>query len=107
MSKYSMKELWEERYGSREEVFDYAGRRMFKSAINDPSSAYHPTQDHKRPIAAGGLDIKGNIEICHRDTNQEKGVSFPHWWTNGRLFRAERVKGKKGEYRIVELEDGR
>ena len=32
MSKYSIKELWNEFYGTKEEVYDYAGRLMLKSA---------------------------------------------------------------------------
>jgi hypothetical protein len=40
MSKYSIKELWEEIYGKREEVYDYAGRPMLKSACGNPHSAY-------------------------------------------------------------------
>ena len=93
------------RYGNREEVYDYAGRLMKKSACGNPFSAYHPTLDHIRPLSLGGADVSGNIEICHRDTNEEKGDHFPHWKTNGRLFRAVRVKGTKTDYVIVDITD--
>ncbi|MCM1438682.1 MAG: HNH endonuclease [Roseburia sp.] len=103
MSKFTVKELWEERYGAKETVTDYAGRQMKKSACGDPNSAYHPTLDHIRPLSKGGEDIKGNIEICHRATNAEKGDTFSTWKANGRTFQAKRVKGRKGEYKIVEI----
>ena len=48
MYKYSVKELWNERYGAREEVRDYAGRLMLKSACGNPHSVYQPTIDHIR-----------------------------------------------------------
>ena len=102
MSKYTVKELWEERYGSVDEVYDYAGRRMLKSACGNLYSDYQPTIDHIRPISDGGRDIKGNIEICHIVTNAEKGDSFPTWNTNGKRFHAKRVKGTSDEYTIEE-----
>ena len=103
MSKYRTIDVWNEFYGRKESVCDYAGRLMKKSACGDPNSAYHPTLDHIRPLSAGGCDVLGNIEICHRDTNEEKADSFPHWKANGKRFRAERVKGSRIEYEIVKL----
>ena len=103
MSKYRTIDLWNERYGNADEVYDYAGRLMKKSACGNPNSKHHPTLDHIRPLAKGGSDVRGNIEICHRDTNEEKGDSFPHWQTNGKSFRAERVKGTRTDYVIVEI----
>ena len=102
MSKFTTTKLWEERYGKQEDVYDYAGRLMKKSACGNPNSKYHPTLDHIRPLSQGGKDIEGNIEICHRDTNEEKADSFPTWTTNGKRFQAKRVKGTSGEYRIIE-----
>lgn len=101
MSKYSIKELWNERYGNQEQVYDYAGRIMLKSACGNPYSAYHPTIDHIRPISCGGKDVKENIQICHSKTNEEKGNSFPHWKTNDRRCHAVRKKGGKIGYKIV------
>lgn len=103
MSKYNTKDLWNERYGSKEEVEDYAGRLMKKSACGDPNSKYHPTIDHICPLSKGGLDIKGNIEICHRTTNEEKGDTFSTWKTNGRTFQGIHKKGTTGEYEIKEV----
>ena len=74
-----------------------------KSACGNPNSAYHPTLDHIRPVSAGGCDILGNIEICHRDTNEEKADRFPYWKANGNRFRAERIKGSRTNYKIVKL----
>lgn len=100
MSKFTTTELWDKRYGKREDVYDYSGRLMKKSACGNPHSKYHPTLDHIRPRSQGGQDIEGNIEICHRDTNEEKADSFPTWTANGKTFQAKCVKGKSGEYKI-------
>lgn len=103
MSKYRTIELWNKFYGKKECVYDYAGRLMKKSACGDPHSAYHPTIDHIRPLSYGGCDVIGNIEICHRDTNEEKADEFPHWKANKKSFRAERVEGTRTEYDIVKI----
>ena len=102
MSKYSCAELWERMFGSKQQAYDYAGRLMKKAACGDPHSAYHPTVDHIRPLSQGGSDVPENIVICHRDTNAEKADRFPHWQTNGRTFRAVRIRGKRTGYRIEE-----
>ena len=102
MSKYSDKQLWEERYGNRNEVRDYAGRLMMKSACGNPFSRFHPTIDHVRPLSDGGRDVKENIVICHVFTNEEKADSFPHWKANGSRFHAKRKTGNANGYRIVE-----
>ena len=104
MSKYRTIDVWNERYGNKENVYDYAGRLMKKSACGNPNSAYYPTLDHIRPLSAGGCDVLGNIEICHRDTNEEKADHFSHWKIDGIIFRAERVKGIRTDYIIVEVE---
>ena len=103
MSKYKTVKVWNKVFGNRETVFDYAGREMRKSACGDPHSAYHPTLDHIRPLSLGGSDVAGNIIICHRDTNAEKADKFPHWKTNSRLFRADRIKGTRTDYEIIKL----
>ena len=103
MSKYRTIDVWNELYGNQESVYDYAGRLMKKSACGNPNSAYNPTLDHIRPVSAGGCDILGNIEICHRDTNAEKADRFPYWKANGNRFRAERIKGSRTNYKIVKL----
>lgn len=100
MSKHQIKEVWEKYYGRSEIAFDYTGRLMKKSACGDPNSAFQPTIDHIRPLSAGGSDVLGNIEICHRDTNEEKADNFPHWKANGERFRAKRVKGTRTDYTI-------
>ncbi len=102
MSKYSCTELWERAFGSKQQVYDYAGRLMKKAACGDPHSACHPTVDHIRPLSQGGSDVPENIVICHRDTNAEKADRFPSWRTNGRTFHAVRIRGKRTGYRIEE-----
>ena len=100
MSKVSIIKLWNQIYGSEEVAYDYAGRKMMKSACGNPNSKYHPTIDHIRPLSMGGSDVIENINICHRDTNEEKANSFPHWNANGMRFHAERVKGSRVAYEI-------
>ncbi|MDE5545851.1 MAG: HNH endonuclease [Anaeroplasmataceae bacterium] len=101
MSKYTTIEIWNEVYGKLEEVKDYAGRLMKKTACGNPDSKYHPTLDHIRPISKGGKDIKGNLKICHTLTNEEKGDDFPHWMTNGKKFKAKKKDGELGSYIVV------
>lgn len=101
MSKYKTKEVWNKYYGNKEEVVDYAGRLMKKSACGNPKSRYFPTLDHIRPISGDGHDVIENIVICHRDTNVEKGDKFPHWKTNNSCFHAERKKGTRVGYEII------
>ena len=100
MSKYSVHELWEERYGNQNEVVDYAGRTMMKSACGNQYSDFQPTIDHIRPLAHGGKDTKSNIVICQYRTNEEKADHYPHWKANGTRFHAQRVKGVQNGYTI-------
>lgn len=102
MSKYRTIDVWNKMFGSAEQVRDYTGRLMLKSACGNPNSAYHPTLDHIRPLSKGGSDVLDNIVVCHRDTNEEKGDCFPHWAANNQRFKAIRVKGSRVAYDIVE-----
>ena len=102
MSKYRTIDVWNKRYGNEEVLEDYAGRIIKKSACGNPDSKYHPTLDHIRPISMGGPDVPENLIIVHRDTNEEKADSFPHWKTNGRRFHARREKGSRTGYEIIE-----
>ena len=102
MSKYSVKQRWNELYGTKTEAYDYAGRLMMKSACGNPNSAYQPTIDHIRPLSDGGKDVKENIVLCNALTNEEKADSFPHWKANGNRFHAERIKGSRVHYQIYE-----
>ena len=104
MSKYRVAELWEQRFPRQSEAYDYAGRRMVKSAIGDSNSKYSSTIDHIRPLSHGGKDCPENIIICNRITNQEKGDSFPNWTANGKRFQARRVRGTSDEYDIYQLD---
>lgn len=104
MSKYSINNLWNEFYGTKEKVFDYAGRLMLKSACGNPHSKFQPTIDHIRPYADGGKDTKANIVICHYSTNEEKADRFPHWRVNGIRCHAKRTKGLKNGYTIINEE---
>lgn len=101
MTKYKTIEVWDKMYKNKEDVYDYAGRLMKKSACGNPHSRFHPTIDHVRPLSNGGQDTLDNIVICHRDTNEEKADSFPCWIANGKRFHAEKIKGARGKYHIV------
>ena len=103
MSKFNTIDIWNMIFGNKEEVRDYAGRIIKKSACGNPNSSFHPTLDHIRPLSKGGSDVLENIIVCHRDTNKEKADSFPHWKANERSFRAKRVKGTRTEYEIEEI----
>ena len=103
-SKYKIIDLWNERYGKCEEVIDYSGRKMYKSACGNRNSFYEPTIDHIRPLSKGGKDILGNIVLCNIRTNEEKGDSFSTWKTNGHIYQAQRVKGTSDEYDIYQVE---
>ena len=104
MSKYNTIEVWNKFYGNKTEVYDYAGRLMKKSACGNPRSQFFPTIDHIRPLSKGGSDILENIIICHRDTNEEKANSFPHWKANRTRYLAIRIRGTRNEYEIYEPE---
>ena len=101
MSKYKTIQVWNKVFGGSEEILDYTGRLMKKSACGDPTSAYHPTIDHIRPLSKGGSDVLENMVICHKDTNAEKGNHFPCWKTNGGVYYAIRIKGTRKAYRII------
>jgi len=105
MSKFDLFSLWEERFPKQEQVVDYAGRIMLKSAIGQNGSRFAPTIDHVRPISRGGADSKENIVICNRETNREKGNSFPNWKVNGVCFQAKRVSKSSGSYDIYLLDE--
>ena len=100
MSKQKVLNLWTTRFGYKEDVYDYSGRLMKKSAIGNPMSMFEPTIDHIRPLSKGGSDNEENLIICNRLTNQEKADAFSTWNTNGRTFQAVRVKGNRSAYKI-------
>lgn len=100
MSKYKIIDVWNHCFGNTQEVYDYTGRLMKKSACGNPYSAYHPTLDHIRPLSKGGADVLENIIVCHRDTNEEKADNFPHWKANGQSYKAIRVRGSRVKYEI-------
>ena len=97
MANHNLIYLWGQIYPHANEVIDYAGRRMLKSAIGNQQSQYCPTIDHIRPLSLGGKDTLANIIICNRITNEEKAGSFPNWSANGQRFQAKRVRGTSDE----------
>ena len=104
MANHNLIYLWKQIYPHTNDVIDYAGRRMLKSAIGNQQSQYCPTIDHIRPLSQGGKDTLENIIICNRITNEEKADSFPNWSANGQRFQAKRVRGTSDEYDIYQLD---
>ena len=102
MAKHNTIDVWNKYFGKADEVVDYAGRLMKKSACANPNSKYFPTLEHIRPLSNGGSNVLENIIICHRLTNEEKADAFPHWKANGKKFHAERVRGSSKAYVIIE-----
>ena len=100
MSRYRTIDIWNRYYKNLENVYDYAGRLMKKSACNNPNSKYFPTIDHVRPLSKGGSDVIENIILCNRKTNEVKADNFPHWKTNGNRFFSSRIKGNRKSYAI-------
>lgn len=100
MSKHNVLNLWNKLYGNKEDVCDYSGRWMKKSAIGNHRSSYEPTIDHVRPMSRGGKDSLENIILCNRITNQEKADKFSTWQTNNKTFQGVRVKGNRSAYEI-------
>ena len=101
MSKYSVLDLWNQHFGKQNEVFDYAGRRMLKSACGNQNSSYEPTIEHVRPLSQGGKDVIENIVICNWKTNEEKADRFPHWNVNGMRFHARKKKYISNGYDVI------
>ena len=104
MSKYNLIVLWENIFPHQNEAYDYAGRRMLKSAIGNQNSRYCPTIDHIRPLSKGGQDVLENIVICNQETNEEQADTFPVWYANERRFQARKVKGTSNEYDIYQID---
>ena len=100
MSKQLVLKLWNLKYGSKVDVYDYSGRLMKKSAIGNQNSKYEPTIDHIRPISKDGKDVIENLVICNRITNQEKADKFSTWNVNDKTFQVVRVKGNRSAYKI-------
>lgn len=96
------KRIVERAIWKKEEIVDYAGRVMMKSACGNRNSRYEPTIDHVRPLSKGGRDVKENLVICHWETNAEKGDKFPHWQANGKRLKAIKVKGSTNGYEVVD-----
>jgi len=95
-----LKTLWRKFYKDEREAFDYSGRLMKLSDEGKDESEFCPTIEHIRPKSKGGDENEGNLLICSRITNLEKGDSFPTWNANGKTFQVKRVKGQRGVYEI-------
>lgn len=64
MDKSIALKLWEEKYGNREYVYDYAAQKIVKEDFENESSSYSWTIDFIKPLISGGLNQSQNIMIC-------------------------------------------
>ncbi len=64
MDKIKALALWEEKYGNREYVYDYAAQKMVKEDFEEESSSYSWTVDFIKPLTSGGFNQSMNMMIC-------------------------------------------
>lgn len=96
--------LWNERYGTRTEVNDFAGYQMRKGAYNDRNSQYGWNIHHKQPLANGGQDHKLNIELTTISVN-DMIADKPVYNIDGAIYITKKLQ--KPEYGIFRLVDGK
>lgn len=94
-------QVWNKTFGNRTEAYDYAGRKVKKSAYNSRDSQYGWNVDHIRPLSDGGKDVLCNAVACNIETNEEKSDTYPIWNANNQSWRAERIKNHRDCYKIV------
>lgn len=100
MAEINHLSIWENSFGNVQTAYDYAGRKVHKSAYNNRFSNYGWNIDHIRPISLGGTSKQCNLIVTHIATNDEKKNRFPHWKANEQRFKA--VKKSKNCYDIFQ-----
>lgn len=98
MDRKKALKIWTIQFGDKEEVEDFAGRRINRANYGTKGKKSW-NLDHIKPKSKGGKNSDDNIIICHIETNREKNDSFPHFKANGKKFNIQ--KSGKG-YIIVE-----
>ncbi|GAA5414379.1 HNH endonuclease domain-containing protein [Ureaplasma ceti] len=91
-------DLWKERYGDKKEIKDFSGRTILKGSYGQTGSKYGWNIDHILPKAHGGTNKKGNLIICHIETNAEKGDSYPNFVANDSNWQ---IVNSNGQYKII------
>ena len=92
--------LWRKTYGKDLSGYDFAGRKIAKSAYNDRNSDFAWNIDHIYPQSRGGATNDSNLVVSHILTNDEKADKFPCFTANGQKFEIHRVQN---HYEIVSL----
>ncbi|MCU0104999.1 hypothetical protein N7603_04950 [Acholeplasma vituli] len=95
--------LWNERYGDRTEVPDFAGYLMRKGAYNDRNSQYGWNIHHKQPLTKGGQDDKLNIELTSIYVN-DTIANKTSYVIDDVIYETKRIK--KPEYGIYRKDNG-
>lgn len=95
-------DLWEERYGDKKEIKDFSGRTILKGSYGQTGSKYGWNIDHILPKAHGGTNKKGNLIICHIETNAEKGDSYPNFVANDSNWQ---IVNSNGQYKIIKQDN--
>ena len=96
-------QLWEEKYGSREYVYDYAAQKIVKEDFEDESSSYSWTIDFIKPLTSGGFNQSSNMMICSALTKKLRQDKSTFRIGNA-LFEVR--KGKKyGTFALYDVTD--
>ena len=103
MDKNKALQLWEEKYGSREYVYDYAAQKIVKEDFEDESSSYSWTIDFIKPLTSGGFNQSSNMMICSALTKKLRQDKSTFRIGNA-LFEVR--KGKKyGTFALYDVTD--
>lgn len=103
MDKNKALQLWEEKYGSREFVYDYAAQKIVKEDFEEESSSYSWTIDFIKPLTSGGFNQSSNMMMCSvltKKLRQDKST----FRIGNALFEVR--KGKKfGTFALYDVTD--
>ncbi|UUM20130.1 MULTISPECIES: hypothetical protein [unclassified Mycoplasma] len=86
--------VWQNKFGNREEAYDFAGRKIKRSAYGNFDSQFCWNIHHILPESKGGTYVMP----VHCETNEE-AADKTSFWANGALFEVVKDKATK-EYKI-------
>ncbi len=103
MDKSIALKLWEEKYGNREYVYDYAAQKIVKEDFENEASSYSWTVDFIKPLISGGLNQSQNMMICSALTKKLRADKSSFRIANA-FFEVR--KGKKfGTFSLFDVTD--